>query len=260
MKDAVCWFSCGGASAVATKLALKEYDKVDIRYSDTGSEHPDNKRFLHECEKWFGQEIIVGKREIQNIWDLFRKEKYIKSATGYAVCTEYFKQHWVRPEAGIVRLNQAEVLGYTLEEKHRADRFRQMNGSRKLDPILIRMEMTKADTLAVLNEAGIELPAMYQMGYHNNNCIGCVKGGAGYWNKIRRDFPEEFERMAQIEEELGYKLLKTTMKGKKTPTSLRDLPEDAGRYDEEKYKSIECGLFCALATQIIEEDEDEDED
>jgi hypothetical protein len=55
----------------------------------------------------------------------------------------------------------------------------------------------------MLWKAGIEIPAMYKMGYNNNNCIGCVKGGMGYWNKIRKDFPEVFNRMAVIEREVG---------------------------------------------------------
>ena len=24
---------------------------------------------------------------------------------------------------------------------------------------------------------GIEIPVMYRLGYNNNNCVGCVKGG-----------------------------------------------------------------------------------
>jgi hypothetical protein len=52
------------------------------------------------------------------------------------------------------------------------------------------------------------MPAMYQLGYRNNNCIGCVKGGIGYWNKIRRDFPEAFDRMAKAERAIGRKLFK----------------------------------------------------
>ena len=31
---------------------------------------------------------------------------------------------------------------------------------------------------------------MYDLGYPNNNCIGCIKGGMGYWNRIRKDFPD----------------------------------------------------------------------
>ena len=55
----------------------------------------------------------------------------------------------------------------------------------------------------MLWKAGIEIPAMSKMGYNNNNCIGCVKGGMGYWNKIRKDFPEVFAQMAQIERDVG---------------------------------------------------------
>lgn len=62
--------------------------------------------------------------------------------------------------------------------------------------------------MGMLWKAGIEIPAMYKMGYNNNNCIGCVKGGMGYWNKIRKDFPEVFNRMAVIEREVGATCLK----------------------------------------------------
>lgn len=57
--------------------------------------------------------------------------------------------------------------------------------------------------MGMLWKAGIKIPAMYKMGYNNNNCIGCVKGGMGYWNKIRKDFPEVFAQMAQIERDVG---------------------------------------------------------
>ena len=57
----VAWFSCGAASAVAAKLALLEYSDLEIVYQDTGAEHPDNKRFLSDCEDWFGAEIRVIK-------------------------------------------------------------------------------------------------------------------------------------------------------------------------------------------------------
>ena len=49
---------------------------------------------------------------------------------------------------------------------------------------------------------------MYDLGYPNNNCIGCVKGGMGYWNKIRVDFPEVFERRVRQERETGRSCIK----------------------------------------------------
>ena len=55
----ICWFSCGATSAVACHLALKEYgDKAQIYYCETGGEHEDNKRFLLDCEKWYGKRFI----------------------------------------------------------------------------------------------------------------------------------------------------------------------------------------------------------
>ena len=52
-------------------------------------------------------------------------------------------------------------------------------------------------------------PLMYDLGYPNNNCIGCVKGGMGYWNHIRKDFPEVFEVGRSWKEKLVIQSLRT---------------------------------------------------
>jgi len=51
----------------------------------------------------------------------------------------------------------------------------------------------------MVERAEIELPEMYKLGYEHNNCVGCVKGGMGYWNKIRVDFPLRFKEYADME-------------------------------------------------------------
>ena len=58
-KRIVCWFSCGAASAVATKLALGQFanQEVVIARCIVREEHPDNDRFAADCEKWFGVQI-----------------------------------------------------------------------------------------------------------------------------------------------------------------------------------------------------------
>jgi hypothetical protein len=87
---------------------------------------------------------------------------------------------------------------------------------------------------------------MYKMGYRNNNCIGCVKGQSGYWNKIRRDFPGVFARMAATERELDAAICKregvTDGKRWRERVFLDELPPDAGRYNAEP--DIECGVLC----------------
>ena len=84
---------------------------------------------------------------------------------------------------------------------------------------------------------------MYRMGYRNNNCIGCVKGGAGYWNKIRKDFPQVFARMAMVERSLG----RTIIRKNGEQVYLDELPIDMGTHQDEP--DIECSIFCQMAKQ-----------
>ncbi len=252
----VCWFSCGAASAVATKLTIAENQRGEnlplvIAYTEIEEEHPDNRRFLAECQDWFGQEIQVLRNDQYDasIYEVFRRTRYLKGPSG-AACTRLLKKE-VRSQ--FERPNDRQVFGYTIEEQHRVDRFIDANNHVDLVTPLIDKGLSKQDCLAMLANAGIELPAMYKLGYKNNNCIGCVKGEAGYWNKIRVDFPEVFERMAQVEESLGRTVCKIerTIDGKKTleRIPLRELSPDAGNYEAEA--DISCGIFCQLAEQDL---------
>jgi hypothetical protein len=238
----ISWFSCGAASAVATKLAISESKTpIEIVYCHIKEEHPDNIRFMNDCEKWFGQKITVIQNEKYNgsIYEVFTKRKYIVGVAG-APCTTYLKKDMRKK---FEKPNDIQIFGYTAEEQDRVDRFIDANNDVKLWSILIDKGLKKSDCLAMLQNAGIELPAMYKLGYHNNNCIGCVKGGLGYWNKIRNDFPEQFEKMANLEKIIGAKILKS--KGERI--WLSDLPVGAGDYPKEQ--QIECGIFCHMAEQ-----------
>lgn len=246
----VCWFSCGAASAVATKLALQENDgrlPVVIGYTEVLQEHPDNKRFLADCERWFNHPITVLRNEQYggDIYEVFLRTRYLVGPTG-AACTRLLKK---AVRNAFERPGDRQVFGFTAEERQRYEDFLD-NNPIDADAPLIRHGLGKQDCLAVIAQANIEIPAMYRLGYKNNNCIGCVKGGAGYWNKIRRDFPEAYEKMAQIEEELGRTVTKATINGVRQRISLRALPPDAGRYDEEL--DISCGVVCnGMADRIF---------
>ena len=246
MSRVVSWFSCGAASAVATKLALAD-GPVDIVYCQVAEEHPDNMRFLCDCEDWFGQDIKVlrNQRYQGSIYEVFKRDKYLVGTNG-ARCTlklkKELRQQYERP-------TDRQVLGYTVEEQGRIDRFIDANNDVDFWPILVEAQLTKADCLAMIKNAGIKLPAMYELGYRNNNCIGCVKGGAGYWNKIRRDFPKRFDRMAKQERELGVKICKETINGTRERVYLDELSPDCGDYEAEP--DIDCGIFCYMAEQRI---------
>jgi hypothetical protein len=245
-KRIVCWFSCGAASAVATKIAisqLQEGQELIIVYTEVVEEHPDNKRFLADCEQWFGRKIQILRNEKYegSIFNVFIKSKYIVGVAG-APCTKFLKKE-VRQK--FEQINDRQVFGYTAEEQHRLDRFIDANNNVDIWTPLIDKGLGKEDCLAMLKNANIELPAMYKLGYHNNNCIGCVKGGAGYWNKIRVDFPEHYDRMAKLERLIGASITKS--KGQRV--YLDELPKDAGDYPKEP--NIECSIFCHMAEEDI---------
>jgi hypothetical protein len=241
MKRIVCWFSCGAASAVATKLAIADNAgklPLVIAYTEVLEEHPDNKRFFADCEKWFGQEIIVlgNDRYKRSIFETFKTSAM--NIKGSAPCTQKLKKQ-VRIK--FEQVNDRQVFGYTVEEQQRYDRFIDVNNDVDIWVPLIEKGLTKEDCLGMLSNAGIELPTMYKLGYHNNNCIGCVKGGMGYWNKIKVDFPDQFDRMAKLERFKNQSVLKDRF--------LDELKVEDGHYPAEP--KVECSIFCQMAEEDI---------
>jgi 3'-phosphoadenosine 5'-phosphosulfate sulfotransferase (PAPS reductase)/FAD synthetase len=237
----VAWFSAGAASAVATKLALADDPATIVAYCDPGSEHPDNERFITDCENWYGVPIVrLKSSEYVDTWDVWAKRRYIVGAHG-AQCTVVLKK---RLRQQFEQPDDRQVFGYTAEESGRVERFRNANPDVNLWTPLIDRGLSKADCLAMVERAGIELPAMYQLGYHNANCIGCPHGGFGYWNKIRRDFPDTFDRMALLERDIGH----ACNKDEQGPVFLDQLDPDRGSDDP---PTVECSLLCVLAEQDI---------
>jgi hypothetical protein len=246
----VCHFSCGAASAVATKLTIAGHpnDDVVIVNAFIEEEHPDNRRFASDCERWFGKSITVLRDEKYGASTLecWKRKRYI--AGRYAApCSFELKRNLMDK---FHQPNDVHVLGYTAEEVDRYDAFVDANNAMRVSVPLIERHISKGDCLAIIERAGIGLPEMYLLGYDNANCIGCPKGGAGYWNKIRRDFPERFYQIADIQETIGpgAYFLRNRRTGERM--RLRDLPLDHGAktYDE---PSFSCSFFCEMAEQDL---------
>ena len=237
MNRVISWFSCGANSAIATKLALKKYgaDRVEVVYCDTGGEHPDNMRFLMDCEEWFGKGItILRNPKYIDHMDVWEQERFISSPGG-ARCTVELKK---KLRFDFERPDDIQVFGYSIEEKHRADRFKENFFEVQTDFILIDEKLQKKDCIGLLAKAGIDIPVMYKLGFNNNNCIGCCKGGKGYWNHIRKHFPDHFDKASKIERQLGHSM---------TDTFLDELDPNAGNHNE---PVISCDFLCQTYDKI----------
>lgn len=242
----IAWFSCGATSAVACKIALSLYNNVQVYYIETGSGHPDNTRFLTDCERWYGQPIhIIQSDKYSCVADVLRKG-FINGAHGAACTLELKKKVRYKLEKELKEWD-GQVWGFDFDKKeiNRAIRLKQQYPATKALFPLIERQITKSDAMGMLWKAGIDIPVMYKMGYNNNNCIGCVKGGMGYWNKIRKDFPDTFNQMAQIEREVGA----TCLKDDKGRIYLDKL--DPKRGDPVEEIVPDCSLICQIEFQEI---------
>ena len=234
----VSWFSAGVSSAVATKLAIDSID--EIIYIHIDDHHPDTLRFKDDCEEWFGKPIQTMQSPYKCVNNALRGaggRGYVNGVGG-APCTKFLKRR-VRREWEIEQQDKlCYIWGMDYSESHRVDRLvKAMPNHCHLFPLVEQM-ITKEIAHQILSASGIKRPAMYDMGYHNNNCVGCVKGGIGYWNKIRRDFPEVFAERALVEREIGG----TCIKG----VYLDELEPNRGRHQSPICE--DCGIFCELMT------------
>lgn len=237
----VCWFSCGAASAYATYLAKQKYNTIHIVYCKVAEEHPDSIRFLKDFENLVGQEVeIIGDSSKDfSIFNVFESRGFLKGPEG-APCTMVLKK-WQRKKYQLP--SDIQVFGYTNEEAERIDRFIDSNNEVNAEFPLAEHGFSKRDCLEWLQHKGIVLPKMYQLGYSNNNCVGCVKGGMGYWNAIRTDFPDAFERMAKLERRLGHAI----NKDKDGPVFLDVL--EVGRGNFKRDQPPACGFTCEWKQQ-----------
>ena len=235
-KETVAWFSAGATSAVACKLALKQYPDLKILYIETGSHHPDNLRFIHDCEKWYGREIQILKSPYYtDVFDCIEKNRFISTLRG-AVCTSRLKVN-VRKQYEYEHNIERYIWGFELDkhELQRAKRMVERYPEFTHEFPLIDEKLDKPSCLSLLVQAGIELPELYKMGYHHNNCICCVRGSKGWWNRVRKDFPEYFDRMAKLERKIGRSCIYGCF--------LDELDPDAGRNE-----TVEpaCSIFCGM--------------
>jgi len=242
-KHIAVWFSCGAASAVAAKLTLEKYghnNKISIVNNPIKEEHEDNQRFLKDVEKWLQHPIVFATRTKypdQSCIEVWEDRRFMSGPMG-APCTLELKKK-ARQEWEETNKPDYTVLGFTAEEQKRADRFKLTERDTLLTP-LIDEGYDKQWCFNVLVDAGIELPAIYKLGYPNANCIGCVKAGsATYWNLVRETFPDVFDERAKQSREIGAKL--AYYKGQRV--FLDELPSDAKGRSLKNY-DFECGIFC----------------
>lgn len=231
----VCWISAGVSSFMAGYLAK---DVNRFIYIEVEDQHEDSERFIKDCEKALGKKIEFLQSPYKSVENVVKTFRYINGVAG-AKCTEVLKKR-VRKQWEYAHKDYeiTYVWGFDVEERHRAERLLESMTDFRHEFPLIDKGLSKADAHGMFERLfDFPRPKMYDMGYKNNNCVGCVKGGMGYWNKIRKDFPDVFERRAKSEREIGHSCINGIF--------LDELGPDRGRIEDEIMP--DCSIMCHLA-------------
>ena len=208
----ICWISGGVASAIASFKAFELFgDRCEFIFCDTSWEHPDTFRFIADYEKTLGVKVkVIKSHRFDNPEQVWRKYLGMNFAHG-APCSTTLKRE-VRIKEQDLEKDFCQVFGfdYGKKEINRAKNFSKANP--ELTPIypLIHFKMDRDEIFKTLGNLGITPPDAYKH-FLNNNCIGdfkssiggCVQGGIGYWQKIKKMFPHKYDYMAKIEHELS---------------------------------------------------------
>lgn len=211
----VVLFSGGAASSYVAYL-LKEDITIDKRdivllHTPTLSECEDSEKFRLKVARYIGLPMTVwGKGE--NIWDCIDRNGAIPGQF-LPFCTKQLKQEMKEQYYKYLKSigeTWIEYVGYGPDEWRRVQKSMARNaqmGRQVRFPLFDRKISNEECKRIIRDEWGIELPSAYRSLKHNN-CIPCFKGGKEYWRAVWKNYPDQFHRAAEKEEQYGYTVFK----------------------------------------------------
>ena len=210
-------------------------------YIDIDDQHKDSMRFIKDIEKAIGKNVeILRSEQYKTVEECVLSFGGFRNPyNSFAPCTNWLKKRVRKKwESEHQDYDLTYVWGFDLKEKNRAERTIEANPQAKHEFPLIDKNLSKEEVHGLFERTfDFKRPLMYDLGYPNNNCIGCVKGGMGYWNRIRKDFPEVFEARSILERKVGYSILRDCY--------LDELDPNRGNMNTEIFP--DCGIMCYLA-------------
>lgn len=233
MRRVVVGYSGGVTSAWCLDWALRNYPRNEVvaLYHDTKREDADTYRYIREMAERLGVEITERSdgRSVEEVED----DEHALANNRMAFCSrilkvvqrdKYFDE---LSAAGVMEI--VLVLGFGEKEWQRVQRAT-MNadrcGYRVVFPLVVE-GITKQQCADWSLSLGVRLPSMYLWSDHAN-CVGCRRGGKGYWLAVKENRPDVFWAAADREQEFGHTFLKDTsldrlaVMGMKRPAKRRE--------------------------------------
>jgi hypothetical protein len=204
---------------------------VILLFTDTLIEDQDLYRFLNDAQKYFHCKLIKI-ADGRTPWQVFKDVRWLGNSR-LAQCSHILKQKtaekWIKenfkPDECIL------YLGIDWSEEHRTKAPVKNWEPYKVEfPMCEEPYLTKEDMLAFLQKKGIEVPALYKLGFSHNNCGGmCVRGGQGHFIHLLNKLPDRFAALEVFEKDMqeylgkDVTILKRTRNGIQENLSLEQL-------------------------------------
>lgn len=207
----VVLFSGGAASSYVAYLLTQDKDipfkDIVFLHTPTLSECEDSEKFrLKVARKCKVPMTVWGRGE--DIWECIDRNGAIPGQF-LPFCTQQLKQMMKEEYFRYLKKcgeDWIEYVGYGPEEWKRVQNSTARNealGRQVKFPLAERGISSQECKRIIREEWKIELPSAYKFLKHNN-CIPCFKGGKDYWYAVWKEYPEEYHRAAEKEEQVGY--------------------------------------------------------
>ena len=201
-------FSGGLSSFEVARLLAQEHgpETVECVFTDTLTEDEDLYRFIDEAIAYLGCRF-VRLADGRDIWDVFSDVKFMGNSR-VDPCSRVLKREMFEKYLRDVDPASATLYyGIGATEAHRFDRLIERWQGWHLEAPLIALGTTKEQILWQLQQANIEPPRLYELGFEHNNCGGfCVKTGQRQMAHLLKTLPDRYAYHEARQEELFTKI------------------------------------------------------
>jgi hypothetical protein len=211
----VVLFSGGAASSYVAYLLTKEKDinKSDIvlLHTPTLSECEDSEKFRLKVARYLKFPMTVWGFGM-DIWELIDYNNIIPGQF-IPFCTRQLKQEMKEQYFKYLQSigeEWIEYVGYGPDEWNRVQKSLARNEAmgRTVKFPLFEQKISSDECKRIIrDECKIELPSAYKTLKHNN-CIPCFKGGKEYFKAVYFNYPEQYQKAVEKEEQTGYTVFK----------------------------------------------------
>lgn len=250
--------SGGISSAFAADRVINRYgrDNVKLWFADTNWEDEDLHRFMADCMKRWGGELITykdGRTPLQ-----VAEHKKIIPNQRRAPCTEVLKiwpfRRFLRKQAKPLTVH----LGMDWREQDRMARpkkkYEAIKGVTVDFPLMWEPWIEENYFDIVENEWGIKPARAYANGFTHDNCGGrCIKAGIKHWLTLKKHYPERFAEVRDWETAMrlmdddrkNYAILRDQSGGKVRAMPLSEIENSWEIVEDTAVRGDSTACFCS---------------